>query len=131
MAVTGNLEILLAEYLKQWKNYVILTFTMGKIFAPCNRYLTGEDVGLYQLAVDAFRQSFYGKYQAPLRNVIMDEILKDREGENIDKNYLKEMIKEIFINMGFVTNIDIQRKKNGELYLTGEKTLERYDEDFE
>jgi len=130
MAKKGNLRNLLEEYLKQWQDYVILTYTLGKIFAPCNRYLTGEDVGLYQLSVDAFRKSFYGEYQAPLRNIILDEIEKDRKEEKVDKQFLKETIKEIFINMGYVNNIQIKKEKDT-LFLTGKKTMEVYERDFE
>ena len=109
-----------------------MTFTLKNIFGPCSRYQTESEEGLAELSVKAFRQSFYNKFNKSLLKVILEQILRDRIGEDVNVQLLKDTIRAIFINNGYERNIKITKDSvTKEIMLTGTKSMKSYEEDFE
>jgi len=92
----GDSKEFLAEYVQQWKNYTIFTFSMKKMFEYLDRYYLKNGAekcqNLTETSLNHFKEKIFKYRMVDLRRSIMQEIHKDRENEIVDKDLIKESI---------------------------------------
>ena len=78
-----------------------------------------------------YRDKIFGKSLHKLRDAILIEIKKDREGEMVDQGLIKKAIMQ-FIYVGYEQKVNIQKMKDSnEFDWIGERSLRVYDDEFE
>ena len=123
----------LAEYIKYWDKYTIFVHSMSKVMNYLDRFhlKNAGDQSLTQTSLQIFRQLIYKKWMYKLRESIVDQIRKDREGELVDNNQIRDAIQQ-FIFMGFDQKVQIKKfEGSSDLHWVGDKNLARYDDEFE
>lgn len=104
---------LLKELLKQWTNHRILSRWLSRFFYYLERYFIRK-VGLPSLKGTshlAFYKLIYGEINGQITDAILSLIDKEREGEQIDQTFVKEVL-DIYVEIG-------------------EDSLKYYEKDFE
>ena len=118
-------ELLLKNYIKEWKDYTILTHFMRKMFSYLDRYyLKNNHSSTVTLAITAlhlFRDHCFNSIKERLRVAILNQITKDRNNEMVDIDLLKRAI-YTFVEMGFIS-ADIV-KQDDEFIWKGDKNNE-------
>ncbi len=71
-----------------------------------------------------FKEKCFGEMQEPLRNALLNQITKDRDGQQVDWDLLKNCI-QAFVQMGFI-NADII-KQDDDYVWKGDKNLTIYE----
>ena len=79
-------------------------------------------------ALQFFKDKCFNQLQDQLRNALLQEITKDRNGEKVDWDLLKNAI-NAFVQMGYIT-ADIV-KVDDDFVWKGEKNLSIYEKSFE
>ena len=94
----GDSREFLEEYVKQWRQYTIFTFSMKKMFDYLDRYFlkTSKPTdnnermqNLVETALYYFREKIFEKRKSEYVKAILSEIQKDRENEMVDQNLIK------------------------------------------
>ncbi len=75
-----------------------------------------------------FKEKCFLEVQDQLRGALLDQITKDRDGEQVDWDLLKKSI-QAFVQMGFI-NADII-KLDDDYVWKGDKNLQIYENSFE
>lgn len=75
-----------------------------------------------------FKDKCFSELAELLRNALLDQITKDRDGQHVDWNLLKSAI-QAFVQMGFI-NADIV-KQDDDYVWKGDKNLAVYEAMFE
>lgn len=75
-----------------------------------------------------FKEQCFGALQEPLRGALLNQITKDRDGQQVDWDLLKNCIQS-FVQMGFI-NADII-KQDDDYVWKGDKNLSIYESQFE
>ena len=71
-----------------------------------------------------FKEKCFTEIQDPLRNALLNQITKDRDGQQVDWDLLKNCI-QAFVQMGFI-NADII-KQDDDYVWKGDKNLTIYE----
>lgn len=79
-------------------------------------------------ALTFFKENCFQKLIEPLRNALISQISKDRDGEYVDWALLKKCI-QIYVHMGF-NNADIAKEEEDYVW-RGDKNLAIYESEFE
>ncbi|KAM7264731.1 hypothetical protein ACFE04_002414 [Oxalis oulophora] len=94
-------EFMLIELVKRWKNHKIMVRWLSRFFHYIDRYFvtrrsmpTLNEVGLI-----CFRDLVFNELNGKARNAVLALINKEREGEQIDRALLKNVI-DIFVEIG-------------------------------
>lgn len=75
-----------------------------------------------------FKDKCFNEVVDQLRNALLDQITKDRDGQHVDWDLLKQCI-QAFVQMGFI-NADIIKQDNDYIW-KGDKNLQIYENNFE
>ena len=99
---------------------------LDKMFDYLNRYfLKNQSMkSLGQTALVKFNELFYERIKTDLRDVILEQISKDRNNEIIDKDVLKKSI-QCYVDMGL--NGAKPMKTNSGFVWQGDKNLTTYE----
>ena len=106
---------LLSEFMECWKNYLLFSKWLTKIFVYLDRYyikFSNSDT-TYQIELKSFRTIVYEKIKNNLVDAVLDEIWKWREGEEVDWNVMHYVI-ECFITIGITKNAKIENGTTGQ-----------------
>jgi hypothetical protein len=79
-------DALLKEYVRQYKNFTILVHFMRKMFSYLDRYYL-KNSNMSSLAASAlsfFKEKCFNKVKEQLKNAILVQITKDRDGDMVD-----------------------------------------------
>ncbi len=84
----------LEAFVKVWENYTMFAKLLDKMFDYLNRYfLKNQSMSsLGQTALKKFNELFYPKIKETLRELLMQNISKDRNGETVKRQVLKKVI---------------------------------------
>ncbi|BFG31331.1 hypothetical protein CerSpe_176050 [Prunus speciosa] len=106
-------EFLLQEFVKSWAKQKVMVRWLLRFFHYLDRYYIAERSlpGLNEVGLNCFRDLVYREVNANVRVAIIGLINKEREGEQIDRALLKNVI-DIFVEIGM-------------------GQMEAYEEDFE
>eukprot|EP00361_Fabrea_salina_P007359 CAMPEP_0202440492 /NCGR_PEP_ID=MMETSP1345-20130828/36726_1 /ASSEMBLY_ACC=CAM_ASM_000843 /TAXON_ID=342563 /ORGANISM="Fabrea Fabrea salina" /LENGTH=737 /DNA_ID=CAMNT_0049055097 /DNA_START=1 /DNA_END=2214 /DNA_ORIENTATION=+ len=131
-------ETFLSNLVKRWENHKILVYWMRKIFMYLDKYhvKNTQSTPLFQVGLEIFREEIFEGIAGHLRGVIIEQIRKEREGQLIDRNLLKEVLL-CFVQVG-LTEVSIEKiiekgddGKREKIVWKGTKHLERYKDLFE
>jgi len=96
-----NGEAMLHELTQRWENHKLMVRLLSRIFKYLDRYYVSRynldflnDVGLM-----CFRDIIYQDMKPTMKNAILSLVLKEREGEQIDRKLVKTVL-EIFVEIG-------------------------------
>ncbi|ONI06481.1 hypothetical protein PRUPE_5G063500 [Prunus persica] len=94
-------EFLLQEFVKSWGDYKVMLRWMSRSFAYLDRYFLNRPSrpGLKEAAVKYYRDLVYREVNAIVREAAIRLIDKEREGGEIDRALLKNVI-DIFVEIG-------------------------------
>lgn len=68
-------------------------------------------MSLTEKALDLYRENIFKIYEFTLRDSILKEIYKDRENEIVDKDLIKQSVKQ-FAYMGYGDRINLKKVEN-------------------
>jgi hypothetical protein len=82
----GNANAFLVEYVDQWRKFTLFTNAIRKVMQYLDRFhLKNQgDQSLTETALSMYREKIFSKNLKTLRDSILIEIKKDREGEIVD-----------------------------------------------
>ena len=96
-----NSEAMLHELTLRWENHKLMVRLLSRIFKYLDRYYVSRynldylnDVGLM-----CFRDIVYEEMKPTMKNAVLSLVLKEREGEQIDRQLVKTVL-EIFVEIG-------------------------------
>ncbi|QDZ21749.1 cullin [Chloropicon primus] len=96
-----NGEAMLHELTMRWENHKLMVRLLSRIFKYLDRYYVSRynldylnDVGLM-----CFRDIVYEYMKPTMKNAVLSMVLKEREGEQIDRQLVKTVL-EIFVEIG-------------------------------
>ena len=130
---SGNTNAFLVEYVDQWRKFTLFTNAIRKVMQYLDRFhLKNQgDQSLTETALSMYRDKIFGRNLHKLRDAILIEIKKDREGEMVDQGLVKKAIMQ-FIYVGYEQKVNIQKMKDSnEFDWIGERSLRVYDDEFE
>ncbi|XP_010414616.1 PREDICTED: putative cullin-like protein 2 [Camelina sativa] len=106
-------EDMLRELVRRWKNHKILLHGLTWVFGYLDRYFIPRRriPSLSEVGLTCFHDLVYREMQSTATEVVLALIHKEREGEQIDKEQVKNVL-EVYAKNGM-------------------GTIERYEEDFE
>ena len=84
----------LEAFVKVWEDYTMFAKLLDKMFDYLNRYfLRNQSMSsLGQTALKKFNELFYPEIKKTLRELLMQHISKDRNGESVKREVLKKVI---------------------------------------
>ena len=111
-AKIGDSAQFLREYNILSKKYMLMVYTMNKIFYYLDKYFLKNalKMSLSEKALDLYRTNVFDKYLVQLRKSIFEEIRKDREDEVVEKNEIKYSVLQ-FVHMGSHEKVTLQKKE--------------------
>ncbi|CAB4279479.1 unnamed protein product [Prunus armeniaca] len=96
-------ECMLQEFVKCWENHKIMIRWLSRFFSFLDDYYIAQNhashPGLNEVGLNCFRNMVYQKVNANVRFAVLVLIGKEREGEQIDRALLKNVI-DIFVEIG-------------------------------
>ncbi|KAK7284680.1 hypothetical protein RJT34_19430 [Clitoria ternatea] len=106
-------EFMLRELVQRWLNHKVMVRWLSRFFHYLDRYFIARRSlpGLNAVGLSCFRDLVYMEVRANARKAVITLIDKEREGEQIDRSLLKNVL-DIFVEIGM-----------------GE--MDRYEQDFE
>ncbi|KAG2267493.1 hypothetical protein Bca52824_062048 [Brassica carinata] len=106
-------EYLLRELSRKWDHYKVFVKWLSHFFNYLERFFISyrNYPSLLEVAMKSFRDLVYLEVQVSVKDVVMALIHKEREGEQIERELLKNIV-DIFVQSGM-------------------GTMERYEKDFE
>lgn len=117
-----NGEAMLHELTIRWENHKLMVRLLSRIFKYLDRYYVSrynldylKDVGLM-----CFRDIVYNEIKPTMKNAVLALVLKDREGELVDRQLIKTVL-EIFVEIGLGSMSSYQ--EDFEKYLLEESSL--------
>ncbi|XVE73270.1 hypothetical protein DITRI_Ditri11bG0103800 [Diplodiscus trichospermus] len=106
-------EFMLRELVKRWANHKVMVRWLSRFFHYLDRYFIARRSlpALNEVGLTCFRDLVYKEVHAKVRDAVIALIDKEREGEQIDRALLKNVL-DIFVEIGM-------------------GQMDRYEEDFE
>lgn len=100
------------------------------MFDYLNRYHLKNQAmsSLGQTALKKFNELFYPKIEGTLRELLLQDISKDRNGEMVNREILKKVI-QCYVDMGLVNARAMNQNQN--FIWQGDKKLDIYEQRFE
>eukprot|EP01065_Artemidia_motanka_P045746 TRINITY_DN6784_c2_g1_i1.p1 TRINITY_DN6784_c2_g1~~TRINITY_DN6784_c2_g1_i1.p1 ORF type:complete len:797 (+),score=275.93 TRINITY_DN6784_c2_g1_i1:116-2392(+) len=97
----GSRDAFLKLVVERWGNHKVVGMWMQRLFAYLDRFYTKHSSkdSLRDCGLLCFKETIYDKVKDELRLAVFDNILREREGELVDRTTLKEAI-NLFIVMG-------------------------------
>ncbi|WJX85052.1 Cullin-1 [Trifolium repens] len=94
-------EFMLRELVQRWSNHKILVRWLSRFFHYLDRYFVARRSlpPLNAVGLSSFRDLVYMEVRANARKAVIDLIDKEREGEQIDRSLLKNVL-DIFVEIG-------------------------------
>ncbi|XP_019096794.1 PREDICTED: cullin-2-like [Camelina sativa] len=110
---TKHGEYMLREFVLRWNNHKVLVRWLSRFFYYLDRYFTARNnlPSLNLVGLTSFRDLVYQEGQSIAKDAVLALIHKEREGEQIDRALLKNVV-EVYVGNGL-----------------GE--MEKYEDDFE
>ncbi|PRQ18296.1 putative cullin [Rosa chinensis] len=87
-------ESMLQELVKRWTNHKVMAWWLSRFFHFLDRYfITRRSLpSLNEVALISFRDLVYHEVNANARVAVIDLICKEREGEQIDRELVKNVV---------------------------------------
>ncbi|GLT42501.1 hypothetical protein SLA2020_164970 [Shorea laevis] len=106
-------EFMLRELVKRWSNHKVMVRFLSRFFHYLDRYFIAQRSlpALNEVGLTCFRDLVYNEINGKVRGAVITLIDKEREGEQIDRELLKNVL-DIFFGIGM-------------------GHMERYENDFE
>ncbi|XP_043812013.1 cullin-1 isoform X2 [Manihot esculenta] len=106
-------EFMLRELVKRWSNHKLMVRWLSRFFHYLDRYFIARRSlpALNEVGLTCFRDLVYGEVNGKARDAVIVLIDKEREGEQIDRALLKNVL-DIFVEIGM-------------------GAMDRYEQDFE
>ncbi|XP_024168873.1 cullin-1 [Rosa chinensis] len=94
-------ESMLQELVKRWTNHKVMAWWLSRFFHFLDRYfITRRSLpSLNEVALISFRDLVYHEVNANARVAVIDLICKEREGEQIDRELVKNVV-DMFVEIG-------------------------------
>ncbi|URE28567.1 Cullin 1 [Musa troglodytarum] len=94
-------EFMLVELVHRWKNYKVMVGWLTHFFCYLNRYYIPHRslTPLAEVGLTCFRQLVYQFLKDKVRDAVISLINRERNGEQVDKTLLKNVLK-IFVEIG-------------------------------
>ncbi|KAM1001657.1 hypothetical protein FF1_008146 [Malus domestica] len=94
-------EFMLRELVKRWANHKLMVRWLSRFFHYLDRYFIARRSlpALNEVGLTCFRDLVYREVNANARIAVIDLINKEREGEQIDRALLKNVV-DIFVEIG-------------------------------
>ncbi|CAJ2679071.1 unnamed protein product [Trifolium pratense] len=94
-------EFMLRELVQRWSNHKVFVRWLSRFFHYLDRYYVprASVPSLNAVGLSAFRDLAYTEVRANARKAVIDLIYKEREGEQIDRSLLKNVL-DIFVAIG-------------------------------
>ncbi|KAG2697368.1 hypothetical protein I3843_07G101200 [Carya illinoinensis] len=94
-------EFMLSELVQRWLNHKVMVRWQSRFFHYLDRYFVARRSlpALYEVGLTCFRDLVYQEVKANARDAVISLIDKEREGEQIDRALLKNVI-DIFVAIG-------------------------------
>ncbi|XP_048442786.1 cullin-1-like [Pyrus x bretschneideri] len=94
-------EFMLRELVKRWANHKLMVRWLSRFFHYLDRYFIARRSlpALNEVGLTCFRDLVYREVNANARIAVIDLIDKEREGEQIDRALLKNVV-DIFVEIG-------------------------------
>ncbi|KAJ4827943.1 Cullin-1 [Turnera subulata] len=106
-------EFMLRELVKRWANHKLMVRWLSRFFHYLDRYFIARRSlpALFDVGLTCFRDLVFDEVHAKAKDAVLDVINKEREGEQIDRALLKNVL-DIFVEIGM-------------------QSMEKYENDFE
>ncbi|PKA57659.1 Cullin-1 [Apostasia shenzhenica] len=94
-------EFMLTELVRRWSNHKVMVRWLSRFFHYLDRYFITRRslLPLNEVGLTCFRESVYDQMNEKLRDAVINLIDKEREGEQIDRALLKNVL-DIFVEIG-------------------------------
>ncbi|KHN28217.1 Cullin-1 [Glycine soja] len=94
-------EFMLRELVQRWLNHKVMVRWLSRFFHYLDRYFISRRSlpGLGAVGLTCFRESVYMEVRVNARKAVIALIDKEREGEQIDRSLLKNVL-DIFVEIG-------------------------------
>ncbi|KAH0767967.1 hypothetical protein KY285_003838 [Solanum tuberosum] len=94
-------EFMLRELVKRWSNHKVMVKWLSRFFHYLDCYFIARRSlpGLNEVGLTCFRDQVYQELNGKVRDAVISLIDQDREGEQIDRALLKNVL-DIFVEMG-------------------------------
>lgn len=94
-------EFMLRELVRRWYNHKVMARWLSRFFHYLDRYFITRRslLPLNEVGLTCFRDSVYDQVKEKVRDAIIDLINQEREGEQIDRALLKNVL-DIFVEIG-------------------------------
>ncbi|RZB48980.1 Cullin-1 isoform D [Glycine soja] len=94
-------EFMLRELVQRWLNHKVMVRWLSRFFHYLDRYFISRRslAGLGAVGLTCFRDSVYMEVRVNARKAVIALIDKEREGEQIDRSLLKNVL-DIFVEIG-------------------------------
>lgn len=94
-------EFMLRELVQRWANHKVMVRWLSRFFHYLDRYFIARRSlpPLYEVGLTCFRKLVYQELNAKVRDAIISLINQEREGEQIDRALLKNVL-DIFVEIG-------------------------------
>ncbi|XP_022758046.1 cullin-1-like isoform X1 [Durio zibethinus] len=94
-------EFMLRELVKRWANHKVMVRWLSRFFDYLDRYFIARRSlpALNEVGLTCFRDLVYQQVHAKVRDAVIALIDKEREGEQIDRALLKNVL-DIFVEIG-------------------------------
>ena len=124
-------ERLLENLVNVWGKFVIFAKSIDRAFDYLNRYfLRNSNMPLVgHRCLQIFKDEVYNEMKEHIKEAILEQITRDRNGEQIQKEIVKKSI-QVFVDIGLVIP-KTMRTRDGLFLWQGDRNLYVYDEDFE
>ncbi|XP_045815621.1 cullin-1-like [Trifolium pratense] len=117
-------EFMLREFVQRWSNHKVLVKWLSRFFQYLDRYYVAKHSlpPLNAVGHSAFRDLVYIVVRANARKAVIDLIDKEREGEQIDRSLLKNVL-DIFVEIGMGEIVHYEQDFEGQML---EDTVDYY-----
>ncbi|XP_052205390.1 cullin-1-like isoform X1 [Diospyros lotus] len=94
-------EYMLRELVRRWANHKVMVRWLSRFFHYLDRYFIARRSlpGLNEVGLTCFRELVYQELKSKVRDAVIALIDQEREGEQIDRALLKNVI-DIFVEIG-------------------------------
>lgn len=134
-----NGEFMLSALIHRWENHKILAHWMHKIFYYLDRYYVKNKskdhdnvITLFQAALNIFKIEVVSKFKQKIKVAIIDQITKEREGQLVDRDRIKNaLLTFIQVGLGDVKIQKVVTETEERLVYQGTSNHDFYDHEFE
>lgn len=96
---------MLRGYVKRWENHKVTVSWLSHIFSYLDRFFIHQNSlsSLEDVGIGCFRKVVYAAMKVEVKDVVILLINKEREGDEIDRTLLKDVI-QVFVDIGGKVN---------------------------